>query len=61
MFLHMGTSVAFRWRFWKFQTYAEASWVLQKITEIQGCQHKTSGISGILGGPPTNLYTILDT
>ena len=29
-------SVAFRWRFWKIHTYAEASWVLQKITENAG-------------------------
>ena len=29
-------SAAFRWRFWKMQTYAGASWVLQKITENSG-------------------------
>ena len=28
--------VAFRWGFSKFQTYAEASWVLQKITGNSG-------------------------
>ena len=26
-------SVACRWRFWKIQPYAEASWVLKTITE----------------------------
>ena len=31
-------SAAFRWRFWEFESCAEASWVLQKITEIQGCE-----------------------
>ena len=45
--------------FGKFKLTVEASWVLQKSTEIQGCQRKTSGISGILGGPPANLYNIL--
>ena len=36
--IHMGSgrSVAFSWRFGEFQTYAEASWVLQKITEKSG-------------------------
>ena len=29
-------SVAFRWRFWKIQTSAEASWVPPKITENAG-------------------------
>ena len=31
-----------------------------KITEIQRCQRKTSGISGICLAPPTNLYNILN-
>ena len=29
-------SVACRWRFWKFHTYAEASWMLPKITANSG-------------------------
>ena len=48
-------SVAFRWRFLKNQTYAEASWVLQKRMGNSGCRRKTSGIPGISGAPSTNL------
>ena len=43
-------SVAFRWRCSKFQIYAEAGWVLKKFTKNQGCEHKTSGVSGLWGG-----------
>ena len=32
----INSSVAFKWRFSKIQTYAVASWVLQKITENSG-------------------------
>ena len=41
-----------------FQTYAEASWMLPKSRKIQSRQCKTSGISGIFGGPPTNICAI---
>ena len=30
------SSVAFRWPFWRIQTYVEASWMLQNITEKSG-------------------------
>ena len=53
-------SVAFRWRFWKIQTYAEASWVLKKSQKMRGCRRKTSRISGIFLAPPTNLYNSLN-
>ena len=46
---YTSSSVAFRWT---FQTYAKASWTLQKI---QGCQRYTSGISGIFWCPPSQL------
>ena len=56
----MPASVAFRWRFWKLQTGAEASWMLKGSRKIQGRQRKISGIPGILWGPPTNLCNNLN-
>ena len=53
-------TVAFRWRIWKIQMYAEASWVLKKKQKIRGCQRETSGISDISLAAPNNLFNVLN-